>query len=242
MIKTIEQINREFLNEYSAENNTEEHAVNQDDTAETAAETIMPTAAVTAIPTTAPPNTMTEEPEEKQSSTAVAKSVQRKQPLWKDMLFLLLKVAVIIMAFALLFTFLFGLIRYQEPSMLPAIKDGDLVIFYRYKKAGYMQQDAIVLEYNGKKQVRRVVAVAGDVVDITESGFSVNGAIQQEPGIYQDTERYIEGVSFPLTVPEGHVFVLGDNRTGATDSRIYGSVDIEDTLGKVIAVIRRRSI
>ena len=73
-------------------------------------------------------------------------------------------------------------------------------------------------------------------------GLLINGSLQQEQEIYQKTERYQEGGEFPLTVPEGQVFVLGDSRSGATDSRIYGSVEIEDTLGKVMTVIRRRSI
>ena len=126
--------------------------------------------------------------------------------------------------------------------MAPAIKDGDLVIFYRYTSSGYQPQDVVALMFNGQKQARRVVATAGDTVDITENGLVVNGAPQQEPEIYQMTERYADGVSLPLTVPEGEIFVLGDARTGATDSRIYGCVKIEDTLGKVMTVIRRRNI
>jgi signal peptidase I len=69
-----------------------------------------------------------------------------------------------------------------------------------------------------------------------------NGALQKEPEIYQHTERYAGGVEFPLTVPGGRVFVLGDGRAGAADSRIYDCVRIGDTYGKVIAVVRRRSI
>ena len=126
--------------------------------------------------------------------------------------------------------------------MAPAIKDGDLVIFYRYTSAGYLPQDVIVLKHNGQSQARRVVATAGDTVDITEDGLMINGALQQEPEIYQMTQRYQDGVSFPLTVPEGQVFVLGDSRSGAEDSRMYGCLNIDDTLGKVITVIRRRSI
>ena len=126
--------------------------------------------------------------------------------------------------------------------MIPAVKDGDLVLYYRYTRSGYLPQDVIALEKDGQKQVRRVVATAGDTVDITEDGLVINGALQQESEIYQKTERYRDGVEFPLTVPEGQVFVLGDNREGATDSRVYGCVKIEDTLGKVMTVIRRRSI
>lgn len=166
----------------------------------------------------------------------------RRPPVWKDLLFLLLKIASIALVFTVLFTCLFGITRYQEPSMAMAIKDGDLVIYYQYTQAGYLPQDVVMLEYNGQLQARRVVATAGDTVDITEDGLLINGALQQESGIYQKTERYQEGVDFPLTVPEGQIFVLGDNRTGATDSRIYGCVKVQDTLGKVMTVIRRRSI
>ncbi|MCL2152352.1 MAG: signal peptidase I [Oscillospiraceae bacterium] len=172
----------------------------------------------------------------------VHNKVSKKVPLWKELLFLLMKVLLITVTFVLLSTFLFGFIRYQDPSMDPAIKDGDLVIFYRYIKDGYLPQDAVALEYKGHKQVRRVIATAGDEVDISEDGLMVNGALQQEPGIYQKTERYQDGVEFPLIVPEGHVFVLGDFRVDATDSRVYGCVEIEKTLGKVMTILRRRSI
>jgi len=160
----------------------------------------------------------------------------------KDLLNLFVKIASIALAFVLLFTLLFGITRNQDPSMTPAIKDGDLVIFYRYTKSGYLPGDVIALKINGQTQIRRVVATAGDTVDITEDGLFVNGSLQQEHNIYHDTDRYVDGVNFPLTVPEGHVFVLGDNRPRSIDSRIWGPVAIDDTLGKVMTVIRRRNI
>ena len=200
MLKTIEQLNQEFLDEK-----------------------------------------VDEKVSVRSAGTAINSTPQR-QSVWKDLLFLMLKIVLILLAFVALFTFLFGLVRYQEPSMAPAIKDGDLVIYHRYKKVGYLPQDTIMLEYEGILQARRVVATEGDIVDINEYGLVINGAVQQEFDIQQITERYSEGISFPLTVPERHVFVLGDSRIGATDSRIYGPVLIEDTLGKVMAVIRRRNI
>jgi len=181
------------------------------------------------------------EPESVSRSAAKESSAQSSS-LFRDLLSLCMRVGSIMLAFMILFTFLYGLVRYSEPSMAPSIKDGDLVLFYRYSGAGYLPQDVIVLKYGEQKQVRRVIATAGDTVDITEEGLVINGALQQEPEIYRKAERYRDGVSFPLTVPEGQVFVLGDCRAGATDSRIYGCVKIEDTLGKVMTVIRRRSI
>ena len=170
-----------------------------------------------------------------------ARERPRMPALLKDILHLLLKIAAIIAASALAFTFLYGLHRNTDASMSPAISDGDLVLFYRLDKT-YAPGDALLLEYRGQRQVRRVVATAGDTVDITGDGLVVNGALQQEPEIYQQTQRYADGPGFPLTVGEGQVFVLGDARENAADSRIYGAVETADTLGKVIAILRQRNI
>lgn len=125
--------------------------------------------------------------------------------------------------------------------MYPAFKDGDQVIFFRMDKM-YAPGDVLLLVFEGKVQIRRVVATAGDVVDINEGGLTINGALQQESGVYEETRRYTDGVSFPLTVGEGQVFVLADARENATDSRVYGAVDVDDTMGKVINILRRRNI
>ena len=161
--------------------------------------------------------------------------------VWRELLNLVVKVAVIAVIFVMLFTFLYGIHRDTDPDMTPMVKDGDLMMFYRLDK-NYAIGDLLVLDFHGVRQARRVVARAGDTVDITEDGLIINGAIQQEPEIFQMTRRYEDGISFPLIIGEGQVFVLGDARENATDSRIYGPVDIEDTLGTVITVIRRRHI
>lgn len=166
---------------------------------------------------------------------------REENTLLQDILYLLFKILGIAVALLLIFTFLFGIFPYQDVDMKPSIKDGDLVLFYRLDK-NYIANDTIVLEYQGNRQVRRVVAVAGDVVDISDEGLIVNGAVQQETGIYEDTVRYAEGIEFPVTVGKGQVLVLGDSRLTATDSRIYGPVEVKDTLGKVMTLIRRRGI
>ena len=152
-----------------------------------------------------------------------------------------LKVAVIAVIALLLFTFVYGLYYNVEPGMIPAVKDGDLVMYYRWDK-NYHAGDMVMLTIEGEKQVRRVVATAGDTVDITEEGLIINGALQQEWTIYQKTHRYADGINFPVTLGENEVFVLGDARDGATDSRIYGVLNVKDTHGKVISILRRRNL
>jgi len=168
-----------------------------------------------------------------------------KQPsepsLWRELRSLFIKIVLIAGISALIFTFMYGLHYNLDPSMNPAVKDGDLVIYYRWDK-GYRPGDLLLLTFQGKTQVRRVVATAGDTVSVTEDGLMVNGALQQESGIYQMTQRYAEGIDFPLTLQEDEVFILGDARESATDSRIYGAVNIYDTHGTVITILRRRSL
>ena len=82
----------------------------------------------------------------------------------REILYLLLKIVAIAAAFVVVFTFVFGVLRYSENAMLPAVKDGDLVFYYRLEKE-YTASDLVVLRYQGHEHVRRVVATAGDVVD-----------------------------------------------------------------------------
>ena len=125
--------------------------------------------------------------------------------------------------------------------MYPAAKDGDLVVFYRLDK-DYEARDLIVLEVDGAKEVRRVVAVAGDNVDFENGMLVINGIPRREPGIYEKSEQFLKGIEFPIQVPEGKVFVLGDSRENSKDSRIYGTVYIKNTYGTVIMIVRRREV
>jgi signal peptidase I len=154
---------------------------------------------------------------------------------------LLLKIGVIVGVAFLVFTFVYGLQRNTDPDMSPSVKDGDLVFFYRLDK-DYAAGDLLVLSFRGRDQVRRVVAIEGDTVDITEDGLVVNGAIQQEAEISAVTEQYADGAPLPMTLGPGQVYVLGDNRENATDSRVYGAVNEEDTRGAVIALMRKRNL
>lgn len=86
----------------------------------------------------------------------------------QDIVQLLLKIAFIILAVFLIFTFLYGIVRINDVSMKPAIKDGDLVMYYRLDKR-FISGDVAVFKDDGRTTVGRVVAVAGDTVDITKT-------------------------------------------------------------------------
>ena len=161
--------------------------------------------------------------------------MEKKQnnSLLADVKWLLLKILLLGIIFAVVWIFLLGICRNDDEAMNPAIRAGD---------QEYHTGDVVVIKQDGGRQIRRVAAVSGDVVDVTEEGLSVNGYQQREADIYTETLPYKDGIDYPLTVGDGQVFVLGDNRISAEDGRIYGTTDLKDVQGVVMTVIRRRNI
>lgn len=168
------------------------------------------------------------------------KQEKRKETSIKDdLLFLILKILIFVALLAVTFLFIFGICCISDNMMSPAFKDGDLAVYYRLQKE-FQPSDTVVLEKDGETQIRRIVAKSGDSVEITAEGLKVNGYLQQESGIYTETLPYTEGISFPITLEENEYFVLGDNRSEAKDSRIYGVVKKEEIKGTVITLLRHR--
>ena len=159
---------------------------------------------------------------------------------WGDLGMLAFKVLLVTLFLVLIFTFLFGIAQVRDQSMRPSVKEGDLAVYYRLETR-YEKDDLIVFDTEGSKnQVRRIIGVPGDEVNITEDGLMLNGYRQLEEEIYSETLPYVNGTEFPLTVPDGYFFVLGDNRENAEDSRYYGLVSQADTKGRVVTQLRRR--
>lgn len=138
-------------------------------------------------------------------------------------------------------TFIFGFYIQNGEDMYPSIRDGDLVLFYRMDK-NYVIDDILTFEIEDTRFTARYVAMSGDVVDISDEGqLIINGNIQQE-AIFYATYQMDSEIEFPYTVPRNYVFVLGDFRTSAIDSRIFGAIDLSDIDGKIITIIRRRGL
>lgn len=79
-----------------------------------------------------------------------------------------------------------------------------------------------------KNLVKRVIGVAGDTVEIRSGDLYVNGQLQQEDYIKEPMYNYSYSA---VTVPEGHYYVLGDNRNNSRDSRVIGCVPAEKVIG-----------
>jgi signal peptidase I len=125
------------------------------------------------------------------------------------------------------------------PSMENTLIENDRLIF---TDIGYTPKygDIVIVDSEGlgKFIVKRVIATEGQTIDInfTSGAVTVDGVVLDESYISSDTLNEEGGHSYPVTIPAGSVFVMGDNRLHSTDSRSarVGFVDVDDIYGKVI--------
>lgn len=153
---------------------------------------------------------------------------------------LLFRVLFLVFSGWLLFTQVFFVTQVKGNEMFPAVKDGDLVIGFRLQQE-YAKDDVIAYTVEDGFHIGRIAARGTDVVLLDESGtMLVNGTAQSGEIMYPTYAK--EGVEYPLKVPESYMFLLGDYRTQAEDSRDFGPVSMKNVKGKVITILRRRGL
>lgn len=134
----------------------------------------------------------------------------------------------------LVFHLILGIACVSGHSMEPSLSDGELLVFYRLD-GEYQEGDLVIVHREeGVEYVKRIVAVGGDVVDLSGDGeLLVNGEPETRSFIQGETRPVSEKISYPYEVPKGSCFVLGDNRENSLDSRSFGAVRNEEILGRV---------
>lgn len=127
----------------------------------------------------------------------------------------------------------------QGNSMQPTLHPWDFLIANRWAghTGDFTRGDIVILDPPTDQRVfiKRIIAVGGDTLQLIDGKVYVNGEMLDEPYIDANyTEPY--SLIFPIEIPEGNVFVMGDNRHpgGSTDSRQIGLIPNENILGKII--------
>lgn len=139
----------------------------------------------------------------------------------------------------LLFTFVARLAGVDGSSMMPTLENQDRLIVTRIG-GGFRQGDIVVItlpSHHSELLVKRVIATGGQTlyIDFTSGIVYVDGQPLYEPYV-DDLTLTNYDMSFPQTVPEGHVFVMGDNRNNSWDSRDsrIGMIDERHLLGRAV--------
>jgi signal peptidase I len=153
-------------------------------------------------------------------------------------------------------TFVVQAFKIPSGSMLPTLQIGDHILVnkflygprleipmtqwslghlpgFREPRAG----DVIVFIYpreRDKDFIKRVVAVAGQTVEVHGTAVTVDGKPVEDPNAHYTKRDHVD--FGPYTVPAGHVFVMGDNRDESYDSRFWGSVPMEDVKGLAMVI------
>ncbi|MBP2640133.1 MAG: spsB [Firmicutes bacterium] len=147
-------------------------------------------------------------------------------------------IIAIVLAFFIRY-FIVELYMVEGPSMRPTLVNGERLVvnkfIYRLKQPE--KGDIVVFRYPrdpSRDFIKRVIGVAGDTIEVKDGKVFLNGQLLNESYILERTRG-----SYPAaTIPEGHIFVMGDNRNNSEDSRFrdVGFVSLEMLKGKAVMV------
>ena len=156
---------------------------------------------------------------------------QRYKAVFRSTVFTLITVAAIAILVATLWL---PVLQIYGGSMTPTLNDGEII--FTVKTSDFEVGDIIAFYYNNKILVKRVVAVAGEWVNIDKDGnVYVNDFLLDEP--YAKEKALGDcNIELPYQVPDGRIFVLGDHRETSVDSRntAVGCVAEEQLVGKIV--------
>lgn len=158
---------------------------------------------------------------------------------WRAILEIVQALALAVIISVFLNAFVMQVTEVRGRSMEPTLYASDRVIVSKldYRVGTPMQGDIIVFDPPVDSSipfVKRVIAVAGDTVDLRDGRVLVNGQPVVVPESVGASLPQSPRITYPFTVPPDTVWTMGDNRSASSDSRSYGPDEVKKIIGKVV--------
>ena len=163
-------------------------------------------------------------------------AISNKRPAWVTFTWELLQTILMAVILYFLIDTMVGRVRVENISMKPTLHEGQFILVNKlaYRIGDFTRGDVIVFHYPRNPEedyIKRLIGLPGDVVTIQNGQVVVNGQLLEESYI-ASAPAYTNTWS----VPEGQLFVLGDNRNQSSDSHSWGFVPVENVVGKALVV------
>lgn len=146
---------------------------------------------------------------------------------------------IIVIAVIVIRTFIITPVVVNGDSMVPTLKDGQLLLLTKYNK-NYKRNDIVVLtkaiSENSKKEklVKRIIGLPGEYIEYKDGKLYIDGKKSKDNFAKFTDDFFLEAIDIDMkTIPEGKYLVLGDNRTNSIDSRTIGLIDENEIDGIV---------
>lgn len=158
---------------------------------------------------------------------------------WRAILEIVQALALAVIISVLLNLFVVQVTEVRQRSMEPTLFQSDRVLVSKVDYRITTPEAGDIVVFNPTTDtsipfVKRIVAVAGDVVELRNGGLFVNGRQVTSTDARGSTNAQSPQIRYPYTVPDGQFFALGDNREASSDSRSFGAQPYDRIIGKVI--------
>lgn len=160
----------------------------------------------------------------------------RKRPVWAGFALELLQTILMAVILYFLIDTVVGRVRVENISMQPTLHEGQFILVNKlaYRIGDFNRGDVVVFHYPRNPQedyIKRIIGLPGDQVSIQDGQVFVNGQKLEEPYIASPPQY-----NNTWNVPEGQLFVLGDNRNQSSDSHSWGFVPTDYVVGRALVV------
>ena len=183
-------------------------------------------------------------PTEADTARSVSRAKQRSST--RNLLEWVAVIVGAVLVALLIKTFVVQAFRIPSESMVPTLEVGDRVLVNKlsYDAHGLNRGDVVVFERppglpsgpdDPKDLIKRVIGLPGDTVVARDGSIYIDDQRLDEPYLPENIATY--NLDVPVTIPEGEVWVMGDNRTNSEDSRVFGPIDDDSIVGRAFMIM-----